>query len=107
MNSDVDALKAIKEKENAVEEEIRSFSREQEERLEEKRKEIAAALEKARSEELEGYEKALDKVRADVAVRATKIVDDAVKEAEGMKLTISRKELEKIVNRLILSYLEE
>ena len=107
MNSDIDALKAIKEKENKVEEEIRDYSTKQEEQLEQKKKEIAATLEKARKEQQAGYDRALEKIREEVAVRAKKIVDDAMKEAEGMKLTVTKKELESIVNRLILSYLEE
>lgn len=107
MNSDIDALKAIKEKENTVEQEIRDYSTKQEEQLEEKKREIAATFEKARKDEQDSYDKALEKIQKEVAVRAKKIVEDARKEAEGMKLTITKKELESIVNRLILSYLEE
>ncbi len=103
----MDALKAIKEKEDAVDAEIREFARKQEELLEEKRRDLAAGVEDVRKSAQREYESALEKVRSEVSVRCAEIIASAEKEADGMKLKVSKAELEDIVNRLILSYLEE
>ncbi len=107
MTGDIDALRAIKEKEESVEAEIRDFAQKQEEMLEQRKSELSASLEAAREEAQRNYLDALEKVRGDVRVKCDEIVESARKEASGMKLKITAAQLEEMVNRLIREYLEE
>ncbi len=107
MTGDVEALRIIKTKEDEVDSEIKAFSSKQEELLEAKRKELEEKVEAAKEEAQHNYGGTLENLRKDVSKRASAIVDSAQKDADSIKLKISKSELEKIVKKLILSYVEE
>lgn len=104
---DVEILKQIREREEAVRREIEEFRKQQEAALEEKRKESAIRISEAEARARAEYEERLNRTREDVERRKREIMDSAMLQASRLKLEMSSAELKKTVMEKLLEYLKE
>ncbi|MGC8497013.1 MAG: hypothetical protein ACP5NL_03315 [Thermoplasmata archaeon] len=103
---DLEALKTIKEKELAIEKEIREFKIEQEQKFIELKKEVELEVKGIEKREMDDYTEHINKVRAEISKRVEAIINEAKKKAESKSISISDNDLKNLVFKLLNEYLE-
>ena len=106
MNNDLEYLKEIKETEDSAESDIRNLAAEQERQLAELRSKLEDEL-KHKTEELQRlYSEAMQSSEADSREKAKRILDEARKKADAMKLDLTNESIKKVLIEEIMKYLE-
>jgi len=103
----VEALARIRERESAVDEEIRRFEEAQKKALEKRKADLHDQLEGARKDAEEKYATAMAQAAREVEGRAKALVKEAEEKASRMKFDIGEEELRSIVERVLSAYLKE
>jgi vacuolar-type H+-ATPase subunit H len=105
--NDIDMLKEIKEKEEAVEKQLEQFRKEQERLLEEKKREAEERVREAEAKAKAAYEEALLKKKDEVQKKREEILEEARRKAMQLKLDLKKNELRSMVLEALNRYLEE
>lgn len=106
MTEDFETLKVIRDKEQSVDEEIEEFLNRQKKELEDAKKDGTSKLE-ARKEELENsYSREIEKLRKELDRKRLEIIEEGEARATTIRLSITDREIEKIVMDSLNQYLE-
>jgi vacuolar-type H+-ATPase subunit H len=103
---DLEALKTIKEKELAIEKEIREFKMEQEQKYNDLKKEVELEIKNIEKREIEDYNNHINSVRAEISKKVEAIINEAKSRAESKSIAISDSDLKNLVAKLLNEYLE-
>jgi len=103
---DLEALKTIKEKELAIEKEIREFKMEQEQKYNDLKKEVELEIKNIEKREIEDYNNHINSVRAEISKKVEAIINEAKSRAESKSIAISDRDLKNLVAKLLNEYLE-
>ncbi len=103
---DLEALKTIKERELAIEKEIREFKIEQEQKFNDLKKEAELEIKNIEKSEIDAYTNHINKVKAEISKKVETIINEAKKKAESKSIAISDSDLKNIVTKLLNEYLE-
>jgi vacuolar-type H+-ATPase subunit H len=106
LNNDLEYLKEIKETEDSAESDIRNLAAEQERQLAELRSKLEDEL-KHKTEELQKlYNEAMQSSETVSREKAQRILDEARKKADAMKLELTNASIKKVLIEEIMKYLE-
>lgn len=106
MTEDFETLKVIRDKEQSVDQEIEEFLERQKKELEDARTDGHSKVE-ARKEELENrYNSSIDNLKKELEKKRLEIIEEGEAKATTIRLTVSDKEIEKIVLDSLNQYLE-
>lgn len=103
---DLEALKTIKEKELAIEKEIREFKIEQEQKYNDLKKEVELEIKSIEKSENEDYNNHINNAKAEISKKVEAIINEAKKRAESKSIVISDTDLKNLVAKLLNEYLE-
>ncbi|AKA48265.1 hypothetical protein IX51_03170 [uncultured archaeon] len=107
MTEDFETLKVIRDKEKSADEEVEEFLQSQKKKYEDARTRGTSQVERKREELENQYNRKMEELKRELETKRLEIIEEGEAKATTIRLSISDKDIEKIVLDALNQYLED